>query len=127
VDVVMVNELSIRLEQVQCGTCGVIHAVPERLLTELRKSGGFYFCPVGHQWGWQETELDRVRKKLDAQIREATAQAARAQRAERSDASARKEIARLAKRASAGLCSCCNRTFKNLARHMQTKHKKATP
>lgn len=29
---------------------------------------------------------------------------------------------RLRKRASAGVCPCCNRTFSQLARHMQTKH-----
>lgn len=29
---------------------------------------------------------------------------------------------RIKKRIAAGVCTCCNRTFKNLARHMANKH-----
>lgn len=34
---------------------------------------------------------------------------------------------RITKRAKAGLCPCCNRTFSQLARHMATKHPQFTP
>lgn len=35
-------------------------------------------------------------------------------------------VTRLSKRASAGTCPCCNRTFKQLAAHMATKHQTFT-
>lgn len=32
------------------------------------------------------------------------------------------ESAKLKKRASAGICPCCNRTVSQMARHMKSKH-----
>ena len=50
--------------------------------------------------------------RLADEAREANARAARAEAA----------AARLKKRASAGLCPCCNRSVGALERHMRTKH-----
>ena len=35
---------------------------------------------------------------------------------------AKGQISKLKKRASAGVCPCCNRSFQNLRRHMGNKH-----
>jgi hypothetical protein len=116
----------------QCGTCAVWHTVPAVVYENLYKNGGYHFCPVaGHQWGWrtgaEEREreairLERDRLKQDAArlADEIAAETARANAAEKKYLQARR-------RATAGVCPCCNRTFENVQRHMMTKHKNVVP
>ena len=42
--------------------------------------------------------------------------------AERSAAAYKGHLTRVKRRVGNGVCPCCNRTFKNLADHMTTKH-----
>lgn len=56
-------------EHVQCGTCGIHHAVPKVILDTLRREGGYYFCPNVHQRGWrtgaEEKEREAIRRERD--------------------------------------------------------------
>lgn len=45
--IVMVT-LHLRLEVVDCSTCGVTFAVPEDLVAARRKTGNYFHCPNGH-------------------------------------------------------------------------------
>jgi len=90
-----------------------------------------FFCPYGHEqvFAEGEREVDQLRRERDrlkqqmARVEEekldliAKAALARSQ----ADA-ARRETVRLKKRAAAGVCPCCKRTFDELARHMRAKH-----
>lgn len=114
-----------------CKTCGVIATCPSDLYEERRRSGGFNFCPNGHQWGWTKEnsenekvrlERDRLKQQLAQKDDEIAAQRRMREETERA-LSAQKGVAtKLRKRASAGVCPCCTRTFTNMARHMKTKH-----
>jgi len=119
-----------QLEQTDCCVCGVVFAVPKRILDQRREQGGNFFCPNGHSMVFTETEVDRLKKRLEATLarenEERRLRAAAEQQANNSkkladDLAKRAELQR--KRAQAGVCSCCNRTFANLARHMAAKHK----
>lgn len=102
----------------QCKSCGVVHHIPTALYNGLRENGGYYNCPNGHSWGWdkaQEKEVERIRRDRDRAIQERA-------RLEEENAEKDKKIVRLEKRASAGICPCCTRTFTNMARHIKTKH-----
>lgn len=120
---------TVTLVVVTCGTCGVTHAIPEKLRDTFYKTSGYWHCPNGHQWGYGESEADRVRKSLrEAEQRlqieiaaKTKAQADAAFYKAEADQSF-KEARRLRKRVSAGVCPCCTRTFQNLQRHMATKH-----
>lgn len=113
-----------RHEVHNCITCGVIFTIPEALIEQHRKKGGFHSCCNGHQQGWDKSvsEEEKVRRERDR---------LRQQMAEKDDAlaakdreiiSAKGQITKLRKRASAGTCPCCSRSFENMARHMKTKH-----
>lgn len=114
----------VQCEQCDCITCGVVFTVPKSMIDHQRKVGGYHHCPNGHSQGWGkgETENDRVRRERDslrqqlAQRDDEIAAAARELEAERAKALKAK------KRASAGVCPCCNRTVSQMARHMKTKH-----
>jgi len=116
--------------------CGIQHAVPASLRTEqLRQHNdgknvmGVY-CPLGHTHvPAGEREVDRLQQRLQAEKRilEAEREEHAQTRAELDHTEHRRRAekaakTRLKKRAAAGVCPCCNRTFENLARHMQSKH-----
>lgn len=122
------------LTAVQCPTCGVHHAIPETLreqaLAKRGANGKQVYCPNGHTWHYTgKTEAERLAGELErAQQQRAWAEA-RANRlraeaeAERRKAAAYKGVATKAKRrAAAAACPCCNRTFVQLRRHLDSQH-----
>jgi hypothetical protein len=106
----------------ECCKCGIVFAMPGYLKRRRYDEGGLFYCPNGHGQHYAKSEVQRLREKLDEQTREATRQAARAASAEQAEHKTKLEINRLKKRVSNGVCPCCNRTFKQLARHMECKH-----
>jgi hypothetical protein len=106
-----------------CCECGGPIALTASLKDQLLRSHKRFCCPLGH---WQsyigETDAERLRKELGA-VRAKLDQAEAAKR----DALLRAEAAdnakaRTEKRAKAGVCPCCRRTFQQLVRHMKSKH-----
>lgn len=102
--------------------CAVQFGMPRSLAVTLRETGGTFYCPKGHALRFGESEIDKMKRKLEAanQRREwAEKNAATARKAE---AIARGKLRAQTERVKNGVCPCCNRTFQNLMRHMQTKH-----
>lgn len=115
----------------QCGTCAVWHTIPKIVHDCYEREGGFWHCPNGHQRGFRKgtdeierenTRRERDRLKQDA-ARMADEIAAQTKRAEEAE----KKIAQTRRRAAAGVCPCCTRTFLNVQRHMKTKHPNVVP
>ena len=117
----------------QCGTCGVWYALPDIIIDTARREGGFFSCPNGHERGWHrkdcETEADRVRRERDRLEQrlaekddEIQAERKRTEIQKRSAAAYKAHLTKTKKRIDKGVCPCCNRSFHNLRRHMQTKH-----
>lgn len=109
-----------------CGGCGIEFAVPAALHGRFAKEGAAIRCPnPACPWpsmSIKETEAARLKKELEA----ATAARRWAEKSLEAEVAAHaltKKSAR--KRAAAGVCQCCNRTFQNVARHMKTKHPEA--
>lgn len=107
---------SITLPTLTCCNCGVVFAMPDRLMANLRASGDWFFYPSGHRQHFTQTEADRLRGLLEAANRRNTELVDEVARV-------RHEKKRIERRVSAGVCPCCNRTFVNLTRHMASKHK----
>ena len=119
------------LRFLQCGTCGVWHAFPETIYDHCRREGGFWHCPNGHSRGWKDgadnTELQQLRRERDRLKQDAARLNDDLAEQARRAAAAEKKVIQIRKRAAAGLCPCCNRTFSNVQRHMQTKHPNVVP
>ena len=121
----------IQLVQEQCYKCGVYFGLERGHYDLLLKEGKAlaFFCPNGHQQHYVEGEADKLRRERD-RLQQQLAQKdddikwQREQRlvAERQVTAAKGQITKLKKRANAGVCPCCNRTFANMAAHMKTKH-----
>lgn len=109
-------ELTLSFQIQSCINCGVAFAIPSELNDRLRETHRAFYCPNGHkQWYTGETEADRLRKQLDAETQ-------RSRQLSLEKAQIEAQASKLAKRIAAGVCPCCNRTFQNLARHIETKH-----
>jgi type 1 glutamine amidotransferase len=109
------------LEVTEC-TCGVIFAIPARLLQQRREDGQTFYCPHGHRLSYKMSEVTRLRTQLDAARSIAAAERERRTSAERSASAARDQVTRIKKRIANGVCPCCQRTFVNVARHMASQH-----
>lgn len=120
-------DFGVDLIQMVCPCCGVVYAMPEHFQKWCRKDPArHWYCPNGHYLHYPGKSDEQ--KLRDAQDALATERARRdqveasltAQKA--ATTRAQNERDRLKVRVRAGVCPCCNRTFKQLAAHMKTKH-----
>lgn len=121
----IIDGSGMRFERICCGGCGIEFYVPQTWVENRRdkgECGGKFHCPNGHSRFWKESTLDKIRRERD-RLKQTLAQKDDEILAERRRTAAARGIAtKLQKRAAAGVCPCCNRSFENMARHMATKH-----
>lgn len=122
-----------RLTVVTCGVCSIRFALPEDLYRDLNNGKKYTFwCPSGHCLHFCTTDLDEAKKELKKERlrreryeRECREQLVIIEQKERQIA-AHKGVATKRKktldRVIEGVCPCCNRFFKNVHRHMRSKH-----
>lgn len=115
-----------------CYRCRAPIYLPDELYKAAKHSPAIsFFCAYGHEQHFVagETEADKLRRERDRLKQDAARlesdiawHSSRREAAER-QASAFKGVAtKLKKRAAAGVCPCCTRTFSNMARHIATQH-----
>lgn len=126
------------LHVVDCPSCHVTYAIPQTFYEAAREHNSAanpnnYWavcCPFGHSWHYTGLNQEqRLKQNLKWEREHAARMAAQRDQA-RADAHAQKSAKtrfknqrdRERKRAAAGVCPCCNRTFKQLARHMENQH-----
>lgn len=115
-----------------CWRCGTDFWLPQSLYEAAKKSSRIaFFCPYGHEavFNERDTEADVLRRERDllkqqlAQRDDEIVRQARLKDAALKEARALKTSAvKAKKRTAAGLCPCCNRSFRQMALHLKTKH-----
>lgn len=118
-----------------CWQCGTVFAMPRSMMETRRKDGAAMYCPLGHAGYFSTSEsVDQRRiKELEREVAAAKQQAesatrsrewaeSRAKGANIAAGKAKAAHRRVVERVHAGVCPHCNRTFKQLAAHMKTKH-----
>lgn len=106
-----------------CSECGIAFGVPNSFIEERRKDHNSFYCPNGHsRYFPAKTNEELLKEKLQRSSNE-LAQAVTAKiQLENQLVKEQRKTNRLQKRVANGVCPCCNRTFKDLANHMQTQH-----
>lgn len=119
------TNISVQLEDHVCGTCGIPYAAPDYFWRERKKDGAGFYCPNGHNRHFSETEEAKLKKEVERLKGEVEWQRGRAAAKDKEliaqkglTTKAKKKLERIEK----GVCPECNRTFANVARHMQSKH-----
>ena len=110
--------------------CGISFAVPSWWESGRRETHAEFFCPNGHSLSYRaESESEKIRRDRDRLAQrlaerddEIKRQRELRQGIERQLVATRGVVTRIKNRVSKGVCPCCNRTFENLHRHMNTKH-----
>jgi len=108
-----------------CPVCWIEYGIPKPLDDKMRadKPNKSSYCPNGHTWfymGENEAAMQRRRaeraEQMNAQLQDEARKAIKQRNAVMAD------LKRHQRRARAGLCPCCNRSFVKLAAHIKTKH-----
>lgn len=130
----MNSTIFLTLEAETCCKCGCVFGINDAVRARLLNNGETFYCTNGHGQHYTETEAQRHARamaakqaELDAKQRELTAAKCRLLTEQEERVKAERKCRRMTKRIHAGVCPCCNRTFSNLARHMQTKHPENVP
>lgn len=106
-----------------CGGCGVVFAFTVAFELARRKDRKSWYCPNGCSRVFTgRTEEDKLREEVERQKQMREAEAARRLRVEQERDQVARAHTRMRARVMNGVCPCCNRTFQNLMRHMQTEH-----
>lgn len=114
---------------IHCHQCAIPFGIPERFQRARREDRETFYCPNGHGAAYRKSEADKLRAELDQMKADrdwqaTTAQWARddADRERRSHSATKGQLTRAKKRAIAGACPCCSRSFVDVRRHMANKH-----
>jgi len=116
----------VELTRESCCVCGIQFAMPTNFRRKrLDDHQERFWCPNGHSLHFiGMTEAERLQGELE-DARRANRDTRRELAYERrSHAATKGKVTTLRKRAEAGVCAYCRRTFQNYARHMETKHPK---
>lgn len=105
-----------------CPRCGIRFGLPLDYESALRKSGNDFWCPNGHSLTFGKCEADKLREELSRERQRNAQLHDEAEAARRQAAAFKGHATRIRNRVQHGVCPCCNRTFKNLASHMASKH-----
>jgi hypothetical protein len=109
---------------VACYNCGIVFGVPDSYMVNRKEDHQNFWCPNGHvQRFVSESDAEKYKRLYDAEAQKMLPLRERLAAEERAHQRTVKRLRRVEKRAAAGVCPCCNRTFQQLARHMESKHK----
>jgi hypothetical protein len=119
----LVINTTITLETETCITCGCTFAMPVELKNKLLNDPNkAFYCPSGHTMCYSKSKEQRLREEAQQAQRLAEQRLANEQaKSIQLEAQLKKEQNKL-KRVHNGVCPCCNRSFKNLGRHMAHMH-----
>lgn len=100
--------------------CGIVFAVPQWWQKKRRDDHTTWYCPNGHG---QSYTSDNAEEKLRRERDSLKQQLARVEDEKREAIAAKdREIKQAKRRAAAGTCPCCARSFSNMAEHMKKQH-----
>lgn len=115
--------------------CGIRHGVPDELRRAQQTQHNWgkqmsIFCPLGHEHVISgESEATRLKRELESERNRTAAERAKHDQTkaelksvERQKSAVKGQLTKTKNRIAAGVCPCCNRTFQNLARHIQGQH-----
>lgn len=103
--------------------CGLLFAMPRRLYDSCQdNSKRNFFCPMGHSNVFKESESDKLRRECNLLRQRIAREQDEAKHQKKQASLYQGQITKLKKRIQVGVCPSCHRHFKNLERHMKSKH-----
>lgn len=111
------------MNTLNCAICAITFGIPKRFDDDRRKDHKDFYCPSGHINVYRgESEEEKLRRERDIAKQQVARAEEDAARERRKAEKAVRETKRLKKRVGAGVCPCCQRSVRQMALHMKTKH-----
>lgn len=108
---------------VHCCQCDIPFGMTKELQRRRLVDRESFFCPKGHSQHYTgPSEEKKLKDELARKESMLEAERARALSLKAERDSVARAHSRMRSRVMNGVCPCCNRTFQNLLRHMQTEH-----
>lgn len=121
----MTISLQSSLETCTCWKCGILFAMPAHFQETRREDHKGFFCPNGHESFYLgESDATKYKRLYEREQENARLERAGALHHGRMRVRAENKLKKIRCRVENGVCPHCNRTFKNLQRHMKTKHRR---
>ena len=115
--------INIKLHHVSCCVCGCVFGMEHDTYKMHVREHTDWFCPNGHQQHFITESREAQLKRQLSHARDMLLTERNSKNYYKNSARAQKAAkTRLKNRVKNGVCPCCNRTFQNLARHIETKH-----
>lgn len=113
-----------------CGKCGIVFGMESGFMRDRKDDHETWYCPNGHPRAFiGKSEAERAREETERMRLRAEQYRNWWQREQREHESTelsrrayKGHVTKIKRRVGKGVCPCCNRTFQNLASHMQKKH-----
>lgn len=102
--------------------CGIAFAMPRSYAVRAGERGFSFFCPNGHKLRYGKGRLEQLEEQLETERNSARFWREQTTKAERQTSAARGQVTKIKNRIKNGVCPFCNRTFKDVAAHMESKH-----
>lgn len=107
----------------ECCNCGMAFAMTKEFKSTRLNDHKSFWCPAGHrQYYSDESDAEKQKRLRCAAEQKTQHEQQRRIHAEEQRKASDRRYGRIRDRVKNGVCSCCNRSFENLARHMATKH-----
>jgi hypothetical protein len=114
--------VKITLNPHTCPTCCVVYGLSSELEQRRQETGENWYCPNGHSVVFRKSDVGIEKERREHAEREAAYWQSEADRHSRAHSATKGQLTKMRKRIQAGVCPHCNRTFQQLARHMERKH-----
>lgn len=120
---------TLTLTEIVCCKCTTHFAMDHELYYRRREDGNTFWCPNGHGQSFTESEVTKLKKQNES-LQKRLAwndealmwQYAETEAIKKQKANIKRQLTITRKRIANGVCPCCNRTFVNVQRHMDSKH-----
>lgn len=119
-------QVTVDIVYVTCYKCGVVFGMPSSLSHNLHNNHESFWCPNGHQqYFGGKSEAEKLKEQLldrEKQIGQQTIRIETLRHDRDHHERCATRLRNKLKRVKNGVCPCCNRTFTDLWRHMETQH-----
>lgn len=110
-------------EVIDCAACGVAFGLTTDFVMRRRNDHETFYCPSGHKNLYRgKSEAEKLREKLQQVEHQRDRARLTAEEVSRERAAIAKAHRKMRHRVMNGVCPCCNRSFDNLRRHMESQH-----
>jgi hypothetical protein len=106
-----------------CYKCGIEFHVPDFWQQKRVDDHETFWCPNGHNQAYTgKSKAEKLRDELEQERQRSLSVREQLAVTLREKEKLQKTFDRHKRRSAAGVCPCCNRTVKQLAAHMASKH-----